>query len=84
MEKPDGRDVVGGMHYEFIGRKSEASDVIDGKRFLYFRDPENPERSVDIKLYSGENRQLAIDFLREIKYDPGKAYPNGFSCKLKK
>jgi len=82
--KPDERDVVDGIHYEFIGRKSEASDVVATSNLMYFKDPENPEKSVDIKLYSGEGRQNAVDFLRSIGYNPGKAYPNGFVCKLKR
>ena len=81
---PDKRDVIAGIHYELIGRKSEASDVVATSNLVYFKDPENPGKSVDIKLYSGDNRQLAIDFLREIKYNSDKAYPNGFSCKLKR
>jgi len=84
----DARDVLGGYLYKLLGQKAEARHLIGPDAGKYavdeLQDPQDPSVFHKIRLLDEKTTSAAVDYLRKINYDPDKAYPNGFSCKLKK
>jgi len=84
----DPRDVSEGYLYTLLGQKAEARHLVGPHADKYtvdeLQDPQNPEVLHKIRVLDKKTASAAVDYLRKISYDPDKAYPNGFSCKLKK
>ncbi|MFA5247177.1 MAG: hypothetical protein WC408_04795 [Candidatus Micrarchaeia archaeon] len=82
--KYDSKNVLDDHLYEFLGQMAEARDYSNGKKIVSVQDPQDPKKVHDVRLFDKANADALMDYLREIRFDPEKAYPNRSSCKLER
>ena len=63
---------------------AEARDYSNGKKIVSVQDPQDPKKVHDVRLFDKANADALMDYLREIRFDPEKAYPNRSSCRLER
>ncbi len=82
--KYDSKNVLDGHLYEFLGQMAEARHKKNGNTIVSIQDPQNPKLVHEVKLIDPENAKTLMEFLRQVEFDPEKAYPNRSSCRLER
>ncbi|MFA6329824.1 MAG: hypothetical protein WCX64_04030 [Candidatus Micrarchaeia archaeon] len=82
--KYDVQNVLGGHLYEFLGQKAEARHKKNGNTIVSIQDPQDPGVVHEVKLLDPGNAKALMEFLREVEFNPEKAYPDRRSCRLER